>query len=264
MVDSVGADGAAIEIILADAQAVYRLGILQVFESETDMQVVAHVDSLVDVKVAIERFFGQSLAQDPLKIAIILVEGSMISGTLNAIAGLVHCAPQTRIIVHLEDNKDFNSVELYRCGVSGIVPRSISPDLLVKCVRKVAAGETWIDNRSVNGLIEAYQVQTKLLDGAKKQPRLSTKERVVITYITEGKRNKEIAYMLGTTEQVIKNYLRKIYYKLGVSDRLELALYALRHESHRRVSDRISAESFLNVPDRVGSENGPSRMFRAG
>jgi DNA-binding NarL/FixJ family response regulator len=52
----------------------------------------------------------------------------------------------------------------------------------------------------------------------------------IITCITQGKRNKEIAFQLGTTEQVIKNYLRKIYDKLGVSDRLELALYCLHNK----------------------------------
>jgi len=62
------------------------------------------------------------------------------------------------------------------------------------------------------------------------QPRLSTKEMAIIACITQGKRNKEIAFQLGTTEQVIKNYLRKIYDKLGVSDRLELALYCLHNK----------------------------------
>ena len=59
----------------------------------------------------------------------------------------------------------------------------------------------------------------------------------IITCITQGKRNKEIAYQLGTTEQVIKNYLRKIYDKLGVSDRLELALYCLHNKIIQADSD---------------------------
>ncbi|MGA8530984.1 MAG: LuxR C-terminal-related transcriptional regulator, partial [Acidobacteriaceae bacterium] len=58
-------------------------------------------------------------------------------------------------------------------------------------------------------------------------------EMLIIAGITQGKRNKEIAYQLGTTEQVVKNYLRKIYDKLGVSDRLELALYCLHHQLHK-------------------------------
>jgi DNA-binding NarL/FixJ family response regulator len=97
-------------------------------------------------------------------------------------------------------------------------------------VRKIAAGETWIDNQSVTWLIEAYRVQATQGTLVKSAPRLSPKEMAIISYISQGKRNKEIAHHIGTSEQVIKNYLRKIYDKLGVSDRLELALYCLHHD----------------------------------
>ncbi len=122
------------------------------------------------------------------------------------------------------------TVELYRRGVRGVIPRSIAPDLLLKCVRKIAAGETWIDNRSVSWVIEAYRTHGG--DAAadeKARPHLSPKELVVISCISRGMRNREIADQVGTTEQVIKNYLRKIYDKLGVSDRLKLALYCIQH-----------------------------------
>ena len=66
--------------------------------------------------------------------------------------------------------------------------------------------------------------------GRRATSRTLTEEMSIITCITQGMRNKEIAFQLGTTEQVIKNYLRKIYDKLGVSDRLELALYCLHHQ----------------------------------
>jgi DNA-binding CsgD family transcriptional regulator len=59
--------------------------------------------------------------------------------------------------------------------------------------------------------------------------RLSDKELLIISCVTQGMRNKEIAHEIGTTEQVVKNYLRKVYDKLGVADRLELALYCLNH-----------------------------------
>jgi DNA-binding NarL/FixJ family response regulator len=110
------------------------------------------------------------------------------------------------------------------------VPRSISPDLLIKCVRKIAAGETWIDNQSIGWVIDAYRAQAASGVDPHKAPRLSEKELAIIACITRGMRNKEIAYQIGTTEQVIKNYLRKVYDKLGVSDRLELALYCLHHK----------------------------------
>ena len=107
---------------------------------------------------------------------------------------------------------------------------SVWPDLLIKCVRKIAEGETWIDNQSISWVIEAYRSQATTLTDPKVQPKLSKKELAIISCITRGMRNKEIAYQIGTTEQVIKNYLRKVYDKLGVSDRLELALYCLHHE----------------------------------
>jgi two-component system nitrate/nitrite response regulator NarL len=124
-----------------------------------------------------------------------------------------------------------NAVELYLQGVQGIIPRSISPDLLVKCVRRIAAGETWIDNQSTNCVIEAYRSQATALTS---RPHLSPKELEIVTCITQGMRNKEIAFQLGTSEQVIKNYLRKVYGKIGVADRLELALYCLHHPLHKK------------------------------
>src|ERR1700731_1259498 len=222
-----GADNAAIRIVLADSQAIYRVGIRKIFALEDDIRVVAQVDTLTGLHSAIQRF----------PTDLILLEGNLISGTVDAIPGLVRRAPQLKIIVQSAQNDEQNTVELYRRGVRGIIPRSISPGLLVKCVRKIAQGETWIDNQSVNWVIEAYRSQATALTSPKSQPRLSPKEMAIITCITQGKRNKEIAYQLGTTEQVIKNYLRKIYDKLGVSDRLELALYCLHHQLHKKFSD---------------------------
>jgi two-component system nitrate/nitrite response regulator NarL len=176
--DSVAKPG-AIRVILADSQAIYRVGIRKVFALEDDVRVVAQADSIENLHAAVQRY----------PTDVVLLEGGMLTGTANAI-----------------------------------------PELLVKCVRKIAGGETWIDNQSINLVIEAYRSQAAALVSPRSQPRLSPKEMAIITCITQGKRNKEIAYQLGTTEQVIKNYLRKIYDKLGVSDRLELALYCLHHK----------------------------------
>jgi DNA-binding NarL/FixJ family response regulator len=149
---------------------------------------------------------------------------------VDAIPQFVRRAPDAKLIVQVSSSDENNTVELYRRGVRGVVPRSISPELLVKCVRRIAAGETWIDNQSISWVIDAYRSQASSLTSPRTQPRLSEKELAIITCITRGMRNKEIAYQIGTTEQVIKNYLRKIYDKLGVSDRLELALYCLHHQ----------------------------------
>ena len=209
-----------IRVILADSQAIYRVGIRKVFALEDDIRVVAQVESMANLHAALQRY----------PTDVVVLEGALLAGSLDAIPDLVQRAPQAKLIVQVVDSDEGHTVELYRRGVRGVVPRSITPDLLIKCVRKIAAGETWIDNRSVSWVIDAYRTQASSLTNPKSQPKLSKKELAIISCITRGMRNKEIAYQIGTTEQVIKNYLRKVYDKLGVSDRLELALYCLHHQ----------------------------------
>ena len=216
-----------IRIILADSQAIYRVGIRKIFALEDDLRVVAQADSLENLRAAIERY----------PTDVVLLEGALLGGSTNGISDLLRIAPDAKLIIQAVATDESHTVELYRKGVRGIISRSISPDLLVRCVRRIAAGETWIDNKSVNLVIEAYRAQAVALTDPKHQPRLSPKELAIIAQITQGKRNKEIAFQLGTTEQVIKNYLRKIYEKLGVSDRLELALYCLHHQLDKRAKD---------------------------
>jgi len=224
-----------IRVILADSQAIYRVGMRKVFALEDDIRVVAQVDTMENLHAAVQRFPSD----------VVLLEASLLDGTNNAIPELARLAPETKVIVQALAADESRTVELYRRGVRGIIPRSISPDLLVKCVRKIAQGETWIDNQSVNWVIEAYRSNAASLTDKRTQPRLSAKEHAIIYCITQGKRNKEIATQIGTTEQVIKNYLRKIYDKLGVSDRLELALYCLHHQLTPETQGNNSVTSAL-------------------
>ncbi|MFZ0272824.1 MAG: response regulator transcription factor [Acidobacteriaceae bacterium] len=219
-----------VRVILADSQAIYRVGMRKVFGPDSGVSVVAEADNLQSLQDTVQRVPAE----------VLLLEGAMINGTANAVPAVVRLAPDLKIIVQAASTDESHTVDLYRRGVRGIIPRSISPDLLVKCVRKIAAGETWIDNQSVTWVIEAYRSQAGNVNNPRNQPRLNQKEMLIIAGITQGKRNKEIAYQLGTTEQVVKNYLRKIYDKLGVSDRLELALYCLHHQLHKNAAEAES------------------------
>ncbi|MES2221015.1 MAG: response regulator transcription factor [Acidobacteriota bacterium] len=213
-------EAAGIRILLADSQAIYRVGIRKIFAVEDDMRVVAQAENYPGLLAALERYPSD----------IVLLDGGMISGQAEAIPDMLKRAPNAKLIVQVSENSETFIVDLYRRGVRGVISRSISPDLLIRCVRKIADGETWIDNQSVSWVIEAYRTEANNLTNPKLQPRLSPKELSIIGCVTQGMRNKEIAYKIGTTEQVVKNYLRKIYDKLGVSDRLELALYCLHHQ----------------------------------
>jgi len=238
-------DNVGIRIILADSQAIYRVGMRKVFALEDDIRVVAQAETLQNLYAALARF----------PTDVVFLEGQLLSGTIDAIPELVRRAPEAKLIVQLSEADEANTVELYRRGVRGVVPRSISPDLLIKCVRKIADGETWIDNQSVSWVIDAYRSQATTLTNPRTQPKLSKKELAIISCITRGMRNKEIAYQIGTTEQVIKNYLRKVYDKLGVSDRLELALYCLHHQLLKKY-DEGQEEQGAAVPQIAAAARG--------
>jgi DNA-binding NarL/FixJ family response regulator len=219
-----------IRVILADSQAVYRVGVSKVLALEEDIRVVAEADSLEYLRVAIERH----------PTDVVLVEGELLTGATGSFPELPRNAPGIKFITQTVSTDEGQTVQLYRCGVRGIISRSISPDLLVRCLRRIATGETWIDNQALNWVIEAYRAQETALLSPRTELRLSPKEKAIITGITEGKRNKEIAFELKTTEQVIKNYLRKIYDKLGVSDRLELAMYCLNKKLVKADVDELA------------------------
>jgi|SRR4051794_39596277 DNA-binding NarL/FixJ family response regulator len=209
-----------VRVILADTQSIYRVGIRKIFALEDDIRVVAQAETLGQTIAAASKFHAD----------VILFEAAITPNPPEAISEILKRAPGSRIVVVLVEADEEDTVDLLRRGVSGIVPRSVAPDLLVRCIRKVAAGETWLDNRGVNWVIDAYRSQAAQLTSPRHRTRLSDKELLIISCVSQGMRNKEIAKEIGTTEQVIKNYLRKIYDKLGVSDRLELALYCIHHQ----------------------------------
>ncbi len=211
-------------IILADSEAIFRVGMGKIFALEKDLEVVAQTETLQQTLAAV--------SDTPADI--ILFEAGLSPNPSDAISEIIRRAePGTKVIVVAHRAAEGETVDYLRRGVRGILTRSVSPDLLVRCVRKVAAGETWLDNQGVNWVIEAYRSQAELGSTPKQQLRLSEKEMQIIGGVTQGLKNKDIAIEVGTTEQVVKNYLRKIYDKLGVSDRLELALYSM----HRRLLD---------------------------
>lgn len=243
---SQGASGAAqqvngatapIKVILADTQAIYRVGIRKIFALEDDIRVVAQAETL-----------GQTLAAAAKhKADVILFEVAISPNPAEAVSEVMKRSPGSKLVVLAPESDEEDTIEYLRRGVSGIVTRSVAPDLLVKCVRKVAGGEIWLDNQRVNWVLDAYRAQAAHLTSARPKARLSDKELLIISCVTQGMRNKEIAGEVGTTEQVVKNYLRKIYDKLGVSDRLELALYCIHHQLLKN-SRQAEGETATAVP----------------
>ena len=130
-----------VRLILADSQAIYRVGMRKIFALEDDIRVVAQVDSLQNLDAAVQRF----------PTDIVILEGSLISGTTDAIPAIVRRNPQVKIIIQAVSTDESNTVELYRRGVRGIIPRSISPDLSGEVRAQDRAGRD-LDRQSIGQL----------------------------------------------------------------------------------------------------------------
>jgi DNA-binding NarL/FixJ family response regulator len=141
-------------------------------------------------------------------------------------------------------------------GFQGVIFRNTTGSALVECVRRVVAGEIW---QPLQGMLAGEQEEDMV--GTRVRDRLTPKEMRIVALIVQGCKNREIATRLKTTEQVIKNYLRSIYDKTGVSDRLELALFTLHHrvlaQAAADVGNRIEAEE---LADSAGQNQAPSKL----
>lgn len=214
-----GANGAFVRVIVADTQAIFRAGLRKVFALEDDIRVVGQAETLAQAQSAAKKFSSD----------VMIFEAALAQNSVEAVADLLRQNPQMRIVVVTPASNEEMTLELFRRGAHGIVSREVEPELLVDCLRKVAGGETWLDPQGTRWVMEAYRNQNNRPAGARPKVQLTPKETLIVSCVTQGMKNKEIALRVGTTEQVVKNYLRKVYDKLGVADRLELALYCLNH-----------------------------------
>jgi DNA-binding NarL/FixJ family response regulator len=208
-----------IRVILADTQAIFRAGLRKIFALEDDIRVVGQAETLPQTQSAVTKFSAD----------ILVFESALAPNPVEAITEILRQAPQLKIVVVTPNSDEQLTLDLFRRGAHGIVSREVEPEVFVDCLRKVASGEPWLENQAVHWVMEAFRGHNTRPSGARPKVQLTPKESLIVSCVTQGMKNKEIATRVGTTEQVVKNYLRKVYDKLGVADRLELALYCLSH-----------------------------------
>jgi DNA-binding NarL/FixJ family response regulator len=208
-----------IRVILADSQAIFRAGLRKIFALEDDIRVVGQAETLSQTQSAVTKFSAD----------VLIFESALAANPIEAVTELLRQAPEIKIVVVTPASDEQLTLDLFRRGAHGILSREVEPEVLVDCLRKVAAGEPWLENQAVHWVMEAFRGHNLRPSGARPKVQLTPKETLIVSCVTQGMKNKEIAIRVGTTEQVVKNYLRKVYDKLGVADRLELALYCLSH-----------------------------------
>jgi DNA-binding NarL/FixJ family response regulator len=241
--DGGGSNGQFVRVIVADTQAIFRAGLRKIFALEDDIRVVGQAETLTQAQSAVKKF----------SCDVVIFEAALAPNPVEAVTELLRQNPQVRFVVVTPGADEDMTLELFRRGAHGIVSREVEPELLVDCLRKVAAGETWLDSQGVHWVLDAYRNQSNRPTNGRPKVQLTPKESLIVSCVTQGMKNKEIALRVGTTEQVVKNYLRKVYDKLGVADRLELALYCLNHH----VVDNTKVPP-LPAPSNGGAANAAS------
>jgi len=161
---------------------------------------------------------------------------------LGALQALQQVSQRTRVIILTasEDKNEF--VQAMKLGCSGIVLKQTAPDLIVKSIRKVHSGEIWLDSHTTAAVIRQFVANDEAPAMAapsqapptreRERSPLSQREREIVALVAQGFKNKEMAEKMFISEQTVKNHLHNIFDKLGVSDRLELALYAIHNNLH--------------------------------
>jgi DNA-binding NarL/FixJ family response regulator len=228
--DSAGS--APIRVLIIDDPNLFRDGLANLLNSQMGIQVAGCADNAATATDAVRR----------LQPDIALVGWAAGSPDCHKVFAAIHDSKSTtRVIMLVNDDVKEDFLDAVRQGCCGIVPRQTSTELLIKSIRRVHAGEFWLDRMTTADVIRRLAKKgaggvsgnagTRL--GLREQTgALSGREREIVILVAQGFKNREMAERMFISEQTVKNHLHNIFDKLGVSDRLELALYAIHHNLH--------------------------------
>jgi len=212
-------------ILIADDHPVFRQGLISVFRNDSEFAVIGEAADGVQALELIE-----ALHPDVLLLDLMMPR---MTG-LDALRELASSPKAVRTIVLTAAISREQIVQALQLGAHGIVLKDAPTEVLLKSIRTVMKGKFWFGDNSVNDLVEIlreYLPPAAAGDGknAKKSFGLTPRELDVVESIVSGFTNREIASRYSISEQTVKHHLRNIFDKVGASNRLELALFAINH-----------------------------------
>lgn len=208
------AGASSLRVAVADLESIFRTGLLRVLVS-ADLEVVSEIDHL------------GGLVSEPARLQpdVMFVQHEMLVPNNGALGAIREASPATKLVVTASAFGDDDAVALVEAGACGVILKGAQPALFIKCAHKVAEGEVWLPKKLVAAVARRLSEH-----GTRSGPMLTAREKVVINCLLQtGWHNREIAQHLSVTHQTVKNYLRSVYHKVGVTDRAGLVLYATRH-----------------------------------
>ena len=211
-----------ITIALADDHTIFRDGLRRLLSLESDFEVVGEAKDGSEVIGIIQEKQPDILLLD---LRMPGVDGLSLLQRVQA------QKLKTKIIVLTASEDEGEYVQAMKYGTCGIVLKQTATELLIKSIRKVHGGEIWLDSRTTAAVMRQFASPADPSPRDREKPALSNREREIVACVAQGFKNKEIAEKMFISEQTVKNHLHNVFDKLGVSDRLELALYAI----HRNI-----------------------------
>jgi len=167
------------------------------------------------------------LKQEKPQIVLLSAKLGEDQGTYDLVREICFQSPATRVIVLLDASDRTSVIEAFRAGAQGVFCRTEPVRLLAKCIQCVHQGQVWASSSELQYLLEALAHPTFAKFQTEGRSLLSARETDVVRCLAEALTNREIAQRLKLTEHTVKNYLFRIFDKLGVSSRVEVVLYAL-------------------------------------
>ena len=213
----------SIRIVIADDHPIFRDGLRRLLESEGAMRVVGEAcDGHEAVRQAVE-----------IKPDVLLLDQAMPHQTgleaLRELSGTVGGAGSVRIILLTAAVEKKQIVEALQLGARGVVMKDSATQLLLKSIHAVMGGEYWVGRESVSNLVLYLRNLMHSTSEEAKQRKfgLTPRELEIVSAVVAGYANREIAEYFKISEDTVKHHMSNIFDKLGVSTRLELALFAV-------------------------------------
>jgi two-component system, NarL family, nitrate/nitrite response regulator NarL len=201
----------SVRIVIADDHPVVRRGLAQFIADEDGLQIIEECTDGAAALSAVTRHSPDVLIVD-LRMPVM--------GGLEVLRRVYEMASPPAVIILAGNISDDEVVEAMHLGAKGVVLKEMAPSLLVACIRKVAAGGTWLEKEAVGRTME------KLLRYQKARDLLTPREVEIVRMVASGLGNREIGEKLFITEGTVKTHLHSVYEKLGVKGRVQLANYA--------------------------------------
>ena len=212
---------AKIRVIIVDDHSIVREGIRMILENDDELKVVGETENLPDALKVISRELPDIVLLD-LDLDKVM--------SLDSMTEIFKASPDSKVLILTGVFDEEMHKRAIIEGARGIILKNQAGNTLLKAIKKVFRGEAWIERTlTVKLLEEANKTNQLNREEQKKINSLTARECEIIKLIAEGLVNKEIANRLSVVEKTIRNHLTVIYSKLGVTSRLELAIYASRH-----------------------------------